>query len=168
VPTILVSPWIKQGVDHTQYQHTSILATLHELFGTSPLTKRDAAARSFAARFTELTEPRTGTPTALPRPAIPAPNPDQLQKPPTANQQELAPMLAHLDGHADSGKTVALPATRAQTASYVAQRVATHNAFHRKAAATTAAATTKTTTKARTKTASAANRTSTRAAGRRK
>ena len=170
VPTILVSPWIKQGVDHTQYQHTSILATLHDLFGTTPLTKRDEAARSFAARFTELTSPRTGTPTALPRPAIPAPNPDQLQKPPSANQEELAPMLAHLDGHADSGKTVPLPPTRGQTASYVAQRVAAHNAFHRKSPPPPPGPTVKATmtTKARTKTAPAANRTSTRAAGRRK
>jgi phospholipase C len=130
VPTVLVSPWIKQGVDSTTYQHTSILATLHDLFGTTPLTKRDRSATSFAARLTELSAPRTDAPTKLPRPVLPAPNPDQTQKPPNANQQEMAPLLKHLDGHKDSGKVVPLPPTRAETAKYVAERIQAHNKFH--------------------------------------
>lgn len=49
VPAILVSPWLPKGkVVHTQYQHTSVLATLRKLFNLGqPLTKRDAAARPF-------------------------------------------------------------------------------------------------------------------------
>jgi phospholipase C len=130
VPTILISPWLKQGVDSTPYQHTSILATLHDLFGTTALTRRDKSATSFAPRLAELGAARTDAPTKLPRPALPTPNPDQLQKPPTADQQDMAPLLKQLDGHVDSGKVVALPPTRGGTAKYVAERIRAHNEFH--------------------------------------
>jgi phospholipase C len=73
VPTIIASPWIAQGtVDSTQYQHTSVLATLKALFGLPNfLTKRDASANSFDALFSALSAPRTDTPTTLPRATIP-------------------------------------------------------------------------------------------------
>ena len=45
VPAIVVSPWVASGrVDHSVYDHTSILATLERLFGLNPLTERDKAA----------------------------------------------------------------------------------------------------------------------------
>ena len=45
VPAIVVSPWVASGrIDHTVYDHTSILATLERLFGLNPLTERDKAA----------------------------------------------------------------------------------------------------------------------------
>jgi phospholipase C len=50
VPAVLVSPYIPPGtVDHTQYDHSSIVATLRELFtpGSPPLTPRDEKANSF-------------------------------------------------------------------------------------------------------------------------
>jgi phospholipase C len=73
VPAIIASPWIKAGkVDSTQYQHTSVLATLKVLFGLPGfLTKRDASANSFDALFAELSSPRTDTPQSLPRATVP-------------------------------------------------------------------------------------------------
>jgi phospholipase C len=67
VPTLLVSPRLPRGkVDSTPYQHTSILATLRELFDLgAPLTARDAAAKSFAGLL--LPEARLDTPASLPR-----------------------------------------------------------------------------------------------------
>ena len=49
VPAVLVSPLIKSGtVDSTLYDHTSLLATVRELFGLpKPLTNRDAQANTF-------------------------------------------------------------------------------------------------------------------------
>lgn len=45
VPAIVVSPWVAQGlVDHTVYDHSSILATIERLFGLQPLTDRDRYA----------------------------------------------------------------------------------------------------------------------------
>ena len=48
VPAVIVSPLIPQGtVDHTIYDHTSILASLERKLGMDPLTKRDEAANDF-------------------------------------------------------------------------------------------------------------------------
>jgi phospholipase C len=45
VPAIAVSPWVARGhVDHTLYDHSSVLATLERLFGIAPLTDRDRHA----------------------------------------------------------------------------------------------------------------------------
>jgi phospholipase C len=69
VPAIVISPLIPRGtIDHTGYDHTSILASVERLFGLKPLTARDAAANDFLHLFS-LSEPRTDTPTELPEPA---------------------------------------------------------------------------------------------------
>ncbi len=45
VPAIIVSPWVAAGqVDHTLYDHSSVVATLGRLFGLSTLTDRDRLA----------------------------------------------------------------------------------------------------------------------------
>jgi phospholipase C len=46
VPAIIISPYINAGVDQTQYDHSSVLATLESLFGMKPLTHRDKSAAS--------------------------------------------------------------------------------------------------------------------------
>lgn len=51
VPAILVSPWVKRGVDHTVFDHTSLLKYLIEKWNLGPansLGKRTAAANSIA------------------------------------------------------------------------------------------------------------------------
>jgi phospholipase C len=49
VPAVIVSPWVEAGTVCTEeYRHTSMLATLREVWDLGPpLTARDAAARSF-------------------------------------------------------------------------------------------------------------------------
>lgn len=50
VPAIIISPFAKHGfVDHTQYDTTSILATIEHRWGLKPLGSRDAAAKDFSA-----------------------------------------------------------------------------------------------------------------------
>ena len=74
VPAVIVSPWIRRGViDHTTYDHTSILATVERLLGLSNLTNRDRAANDLLHLLT-LDTPRTDAPTAMPSPAV-NPNP---------------------------------------------------------------------------------------------
>ncbi len=69
VPTVIVSPLIPRGtIDHTVYDHTSVLATVESLFGLLPLTNRDKVAHSFNHLFS-LATARTDAPLTLPEPA---------------------------------------------------------------------------------------------------
>ena len=69
VPAIVVSPLVKKGtIDHTEYDHTSLLATLERLLGLKNLTERDKAAKDFLHLFS-LETPRTDTPDTLPEAA---------------------------------------------------------------------------------------------------
>lgn len=69
VPAIIVSPLIPAGtVDHTLYDHASILKSAEQLFGLGPLTQRDAAANS-CLHLLSLTTPRTDCPISLNSPA---------------------------------------------------------------------------------------------------
>ncbi|TKC87880.1 alkaline phosphatase family protein [Trinickia terrae] len=53
VPAIVVSPWVAQGkVDHTVYDHSSVLATVERLFGIGALTNRDANAKDLLSLVT--------------------------------------------------------------------------------------------------------------------
>lgn len=81
LPTLLVSPWIPKGTvvhdpdapvgtpgrptNTSKFEHSSILATVEELFGLPPLTRRDAWAASLLPILT-LDEPRVDTPAILP------------------------------------------------------------------------------------------------------
>lgn len=59
VPGLIVSPFAKSGyVDHTLYDHTSVLATIQEWWDLEPLAARDAAANTFTAAFDFTQEPR--------------------------------------------------------------------------------------------------------------
>ena len=75
VPALVISPLIPRGViDHTTYDHTSMLASVESLFGMPPLTNRDKAASDFL-HLLSLQVPRSDTPTTL---NDPAPNPNPL------------------------------------------------------------------------------------------
>ncbi len=68
VPAILVSPLIPRStIDHTLYDHSSLLATVESIFGINPLTNRDRQANSLD-HLLSLTTPRTDAPTRLPDP----------------------------------------------------------------------------------------------------
>ncbi|EFH53880.1 predicted protein [Arabidopsis lyrata subsp. lyrata] len=77
VPTIMVSPWIKKGTvvseakgptESSEYEHSSIPATIKKLFNLSSnfLTHRDAWAATFEDVVSHLTTPRTDCPMTLP------------------------------------------------------------------------------------------------------
>ncbi len=52
VPAVVISPWIAKGVvDHTRYDHTSILATVQRMLGMGHLTQRDEAANDLRPLF---------------------------------------------------------------------------------------------------------------------
>lgn len=71
VPAVVVSPRIPRGtVDHTLYDHTSILATTQRWLGLSHLTERDKAAHD-VRHLLSLTTPRTDCPATLVDPAVP-------------------------------------------------------------------------------------------------
>jgi phospholipase C len=75
VPALVISPWVRRGViDHTTYDHTSLLATAGRLFGFGALTDRDAAAAD-TLHLLSLEAPRTDTPATVNGPAR---NPDPL------------------------------------------------------------------------------------------
>jgi phospholipase C len=70
VPTVIVSPLIPRGtIDHTVYDHTSVLATVESIFGLQPLTERDTHANTLNRLFS-LATPRRDAPTPLPAPAV--------------------------------------------------------------------------------------------------
>jgi phospholipase C len=71
VPAVIVSPWVEKGVvDTTVYDHTSVLASLRDLFELpSSLTARDASANTVERLVTDTK--RTDAPTKLDR-ATPA------------------------------------------------------------------------------------------------
>jgi phospholipase C len=69
VPALVISPYTARGViDHTTYDHTSILSTVERLFGFGALTQRDANAAD-TLHLLSLESPRTDTPATLPEPA---------------------------------------------------------------------------------------------------
>lgn len=69
VPAVVISPYVQAGtIDHTTYDHTSLLKTMENLYGLTPLTKRDANAASFEGLLT-LSKARGDMPKQLPDPA---------------------------------------------------------------------------------------------------
>ncbi|HKY29572.1 MAG TPA: alkaline phosphatase family protein [Pyrinomonadaceae bacterium] len=72
VPALVISPYVRRGViDHTTYDHTSILATVERLFRFGPLTRRDSDAND-TLHLLSLNAPRADTPATLPDPYSPA------------------------------------------------------------------------------------------------
>jgi hypothetical protein len=68
VPAIVVSPYTRRGtIDHTVYDHASLLATLESYWKMKNLTQRDKVANDFLHLFS-LDAPRTDAPTTTPEP----------------------------------------------------------------------------------------------------
>jgi phospholipase C len=97
VPAVIVSPWIAKGVvDHTIYDHSSVLATLEKIFVLPPLTSRDAAAKNLCG----LLQPslRPNTPTTLNNPAPPPVRPPVAPANLQAEDAEPIPPTGNLHG----------------------------------------------------------------------
>ena len=81
VPAIVVSPYIKKGtVSHTPFDHTSIIATLREVFDIGCLTDRDSKANDLTPLLT-LSEVRKDCLKTLD-------NPVAIAQPPALSQEE--------------------------------------------------------------------------------
>jgi phospholipase C len=69
VPAFVISAYTPRGViDHTVYDHTSILATVERQYGMDNLTNRDKAAND-VRHLLALQDPRTDAPSTLKVPA---------------------------------------------------------------------------------------------------
>jgi phospholipase C len=95
VPALLISPYVAAGLDSTQYEHSSIVATVLELFGlTWPVPNRRLnsgtnTVNTFKNAIGSV--PRTDVPLRLPRPPAsddyaPLPIPVFPAQPPSAGQ----------------------------------------------------------------------------------
>eukprot|EP01116_Phalansterium_solitarium_P012052 TRINITY_DN28005_c0_g1_i1.p1 TRINITY_DN28005_c0_g1~~TRINITY_DN28005_c0_g1_i1.p1 ORF type:complete len:486 (+),score=173.03 TRINITY_DN28005_c0_g1_i1:83-1540(+) len=97
VPAFVVSPWVPKGFvqgepqgpqPSSHYEHSSVLATVHQLFGTSGyMTNRDAWAGSLLPLFSKLSAPRTDCPERMPEP--PAGTDRQMNKMRSEHDQPL-------------------------------------------------------------------------------
>jgi phospholipase C len=111
VPAIVVSPWIPRGtIDHTPYDHTSLLKTVERRFGLDPLTDRDANAHDFAHLF------RLHTPRDVHQPASGmtgsegerATGGEATSSPLTIARGDLDETLRHIDAMVASSKRTAI------------------------------------------------------------
>jgi phospholipase C len=65
VPAVVMSPLVPRNlIDHREYDHTSILATVERLFGLQPLTVRDRGALDLLS-LASLAAPRSDAPTSI-------------------------------------------------------------------------------------------------------
>jgi phospholipase C len=119
VPAVIVSPYIKPGsiirpaTGTAPFDHTSISATLHQLFGTAFLTRRDAAAPHLLTALTAT--PDNDGPAKIVAPAPPvtaAAVAASAAKPPNGLQSSLTAAAA------------ALPTMGADVAAHVARLAA--------------------------------------------
>jgi phospholipase C len=96
VPAVVISPYIQPGVNDTLFDHSSILATVENLFGFAPLTQRDAQA----SNLLHLLSPtlRTDCPTTLNNPATVAPQPPLTSAQQAAIDLEPLPEEGNLPG----------------------------------------------------------------------
>jgi len=79
VPALLISPWVDRTVDHTQYDHASVLQYLTEKWGLGPLTDRVSQATSFAPAIRKSGQPRGDTPPRITAPPLEIPVSDMGQ-----------------------------------------------------------------------------------------
>ena len=71
VPAVVCSPWIPRNlIDHREYEHASVPATVERLWGLPSMTDRDNHARDLRSLLS-LSSPRTDAPATLPAAAEP-------------------------------------------------------------------------------------------------
>ena len=101
VPAVIVSPYVPAGsvirpAGSTPFDHTSIIATLRELFNFAPLTARDAAAPHLLGAL--AAEPGNDGPTHITAPGI-SPAPAQVARAAAKPPNNLQRILSHLAVH---------------------------------------------------------------------
>ena len=130
VPAVLVSPLIAAGTVFRgpgPIDHTSVLATIAERWGTDPLTARDRAAASLADAIT-LTKPRTDDPLSGVLPPV-SPAAQQNVSKPTKLQKVHAALVAALpvrnqQGHYPDDPSVPTFASSSDLSDFISGRTA--------------------------------------------
>ena len=139
VPAVIVSPYVRQGSiirppGQTPFDHTSILATLREMFRFDALTARDAAAPDLSGAL--MPQATNIGPASIVAPAIP-PTPAQVAraaaKPPNSLQESLSAAArqlptagANIDAHIRRLGSVRDVVPRHPTVDAAASEVAAH------------------------------------------
>jgi phospholipase C len=135
VPAVLVSPLIAAGTVYRgsgPIDHTSVLKTIQERWGTATLTARDAAAASLGDVVT-LAEPRTDDPLAEVTPPVSNTPPLQNARPSKLELVHAAKVAAlpimNADGvYADEVTAQRVFATSAEVKAYINARMAAWDA----------------------------------------
>lgn len=127
VPTIITGPYVKAGyVSSVQYDHTSVMKHLENLFGLEPLTARDAAANDLSDVIDtdRLAAGDAAAPIQLPPIEIDADQIDPVCK-------TMVPLMRKSDielwaDKHDISKDVDLRSRRYETAFYIGDYLASH------------------------------------------
>jgi phospholipase C len=122
VPALLISPWVSRTVEHTQFDHTSLLRYVSDKWNLSPLGNRTAQATSIADAIRE-SEPRTDT---IPFIRVPytllMPDHPEWEQADTSNHHDaLAAFVRHLE--AAAGQAPPQAATIADQADAAVQNI---------------------------------------------
>jgi phospholipase C len=71
VPALVISPWVQRNsIDHSVYDHATVVKTICDVFGLGRLTARDGAATSLRHLIESSERPRDDAPRQLVAPAI--------------------------------------------------------------------------------------------------
>lgn len=97
VPAVIISPLVTAGVDSTVYDHSSVPATVEQLFGLPSMTARDAAANNFT-HLLPSGAARTERPQTLNAGRTSPPKPPMTAEELTALSQEPIPESGNLIG----------------------------------------------------------------------
>ncbi len=110
VPALLISPWVGRRVEHTQFDHTSLLKYMVDKWGLADLGKRTAAAKSIAVAL-DQTVPRQDTVGSIRVPfgqLIENACPNDALGEESAYQEGLHVVAAYLDGELANVETSAM------------------------------------------------------------
>ena len=113
VPALLISPWVSRRVEHTVFDHTSVLRYLVDKWGLGALGQRTANAASLAVAIREQA-PRTDTVPFIrvPYSVLIPPNPALEKQDVNAHQNGLAAFARHLEQKTGAAIVAADPAER--------------------------------------------------------
>ena len=139
VPAVLVSPWIEPGTVFraaagTTIDHTSVLRTLHDRFGTQPLTQRDAVAASLADVLNAAVADTTDRIPGVVPPAASAghPNSSSISKISMAHADAVSDLpLRNAQGYFEEGPRITTSSSAADIDNYIRDRTAAWKARRR-------------------------------------
>jgi phospholipase C len=108
VPAILVSPWVEARVEHTDFDHTSLLKYLIDKWGLDPLGQRTAAANSIAVAMRNNRRDDTVGFIRVPYTDLVPEHPEWEQEEPTAHQIGIHAFAYFLSKEEDAATAAAL------------------------------------------------------------